>query len=188
MMVSPTIQQFSVLSIIVRTQQSVSQSSPVQSSPECVAMGKKSKRNRPNESGAGAGFVPPDHHSHSFVPGHKDTAGDGDGDGESVLPLLMAGVVAALTLMYEHIYPTNEFRKRKKEQSYGSNFFSEEASHESNLDNAYSLLGVTRGDCTLEEVKKAYRKLALKYHPDRQSKMNEDEKKNAEIKMKEINK
>lgn len=46
----------------------------------------------------------------------------------------------------------------------------------------YEILGVPR-DASLDEIKKAYRKLALKWHPDRHS----DGKKEAEERFKEIN-
>ena len=45
----------------------------------------------------------------------------------------------------------------------------------------YKVLGVSQ-DATQDEIKKAYRKLALKYHPDRNNGSKE-----AEEKMKEIN-
>ena len=51
---------------------------------------------------------------------------------------------------------------------------------------AYSVLGLTR-DATDDEVKKAYRKLALKYHPDRLSGLSESEKQAAVRKFQEIN-
>jgi molecular chaperone DnaJ len=49
----------------------------------------------------------------------------------------------------------------------------------------YEVLGVAKG-ASDEEVKKSYRKLAMKYHPDRTAGMSDSEKKAAENKFKEI--
>lgn len=51
--------------------------------------------------------------------------------------------------------------------------------------NYYDVLGVAK-NATQDEIKKAFRKLSLKYHPDRQSGKSEKEKKEAEEKFKEI--
>jgi DnaJ like chaperone protein len=55
-----------------------------------------------------------------------------------------------------------------------------------NLDAAYKVLGVSP-DATDDEVRKAYRALALKHHPDRVATLGEDVKRAAEKKFQEIN-
>jgi DnaJ like chaperone protein len=59
-------------------------------------------------------------------------------------------------------------------------------SGESNLDAAYKVLGVS-AEATDEEIKNAYRRLALKNHPDRVATLGEDVRKAAEKKFQEIN-
>lgn len=54
------------------------------------------------------------------------------------------------------------------------------------LEAAYKVLGISP-DATDQEVKAAYRKLALQHHPDRVATLGEDVKKAAEKKFKEIN-
>ena len=50
----------------------------------------------------------------------------------------------------------------------------------------YELLGVNK-NASEDEIKSAYRKMALKYHPDRFASASDQEKKSAEEKFKEIN-
>ena len=56
----------------------------------------------------------------------------------------------------------------------------------SNLNAAYKVLGITH-DATDDEVKAAYRKMALKHHPDRVATLGKDVRKAAEKKFQEIN-
>ena len=54
------------------------------------------------------------------------------------------------------------------------------------LDDAYRILGISP-NASNEEVKAAYRSMALKHHPDRVAKLGEDIKRQAEKKFQEIN-
>jgi DnaJ like chaperone protein len=56
----------------------------------------------------------------------------------------------------------------------------------SSLDDAYKVLGVS-ADATDDELRKAYRSLALKHHPDRVAALGEDVRRAAEKKFQEIN-
>jgi DnaJ like chaperone protein len=51
---------------------------------------------------------------------------------------------------------------------------------------AYKILEISK-DATDEEVKKAYKKMAVKYHPDKVSHLGEDVQKAANEKFKEVN-
>ena len=55
-----------------------------------------------------------------------------------------------------------------------------------NLEAAYRVLGIAPS-ATNDEVKKAYRQMALKHHPDRVSTLGNDVKKAAQKKFQEIN-
>ena len=55
-----------------------------------------------------------------------------------------------------------------------------------NLNDAYKVLGVSPS-ATDEEVKKAYRRLALQNHPDKVAALGDDVRKAAELKFQEIN-
>ena len=65
------------------------------------------------------------------------------------------------------------------EGSYGN-------SNRSSLDDAYRVLGISPS-ATNDEVKAAYRKMALKHHPDKVAALGEDVRKAAEKKFQEIN-
>lgn len=54
------------------------------------------------------------------------------------------------------------------------------------LEDAYKVLGLTP-QATDDEIRKAYRRLALEHHPDRVAKLGEDVRKAAEKKLQEIN-
>ncbi len=60
------------------------------------------------------------------------------------------------------------------------------ASSSSSLDDAYKVLGISPS-ATNDEVKAAYRKMALKHHPDKVAALGEDVRRAAEKKFQEIN-
>lgn len=60
------------------------------------------------------------------------------------------------------------------------------ASSSSNVEHYYAVLGLSKG-ATMDDIKKAYRKLSMQYHPDKVGHLGEEFQKVAEEKMKEIN-
>ncbi|MDY6288682.1 MAG: TerB family tellurite resistance protein [Bacteroidales bacterium] len=73
--------------------------------------------------------------------------------------------------------------------SYGSGYsrsYSGSTSSSSTYRDPYKVLGLD-SSATDDEVKKAYRRMAMKYHPDKVESMGEEVKKNAEAQFREIN-
>lgn len=87
--------------------------------------------------------------------------------------LSAADVDSALAMGY---YQSNQGRQQH----------SSRPTSEQQLSNAYRILGISP-TATDEEVKKAYRQMALKHHPDKVATLGEDVKRAAEKKFKEIN-
>ena len=73
------------------------------------------------------------------------------------------------------------YGSRQRRSSGGS----QQSSHTTETD-PYKVLGID-SSATDEEVKKAYRRLAMKYHPDRVETLGDDIKRNAEEQFKKIN-
>lgn len=71
---------------------------------------------------------------------------------------------------------------------YGGSGYSKQSGYSGRSYNKdpYKVLGINK-DATDDEVKKAYRKMAMKYHPDRVAGMGEEMQRNAAEQMKEIN-
>lgn len=85
-------------------------------------------------------------------------------------------------LLYVSEFYLSSIRARHSGSGYSRN----SSSHNTFTKNPYTVLGIDKS-ATDEEVKKAYRKLAMKYHPDRVETMGEEIKRNAEKQFKEIN-
>lgn len=67
-----------------------------------------------------------------------------------------------------------------------SDFQSIKAMFVQEVDSSYKILGITP-EATDDEVKKAYREMAKKYHPDKVAYLGEDVRKSAEQKLQEVN-
>ena len=70
--------------------------------------------------------------------------------------------------------------------SYGGGYSGRSTYNEPPKKDPYKVLGIER-TATDDEVRKAYRRLAMKYHPDKVEGLGEDVKRNAEAQFREIN-
>ncbi len=86
-----------------------------------------------------------------------------------------------LSIMSRHI--NSGFGGGYQETNYGSY---NNGSGQTQKKDPYNVLGIER-TASDDEVKKAYRRLAMKYHPDKVEGMGEEMKKNAETQFREIN-
>ena len=78
------------------------------------------------------------------------------------------------------------YDQRSTEAKYKAGYRATAAPGEIDEDKYYAILGLSPG-ADLPEIKAAYRKLSMKYHPDKVGHLGEEFKKVAEEKMKEIN-
>lgn len=88
----------------------------------------------------------------------------------------------------------NQYSHYRQQRPYGNDYRNDHGDHhrdntgkesENGYNDPYTILGVAK-NASSEEIKKAYRRLAGIYHPDKVSHMGEDFQKLAEKKFKEI--
>ena len=82
--------------------------------------------------------------------------------------------------------PTIRFRYYSNQRQWGSGPFDSYTYVDTKLNDAYRTLGVS-DTATDDEVRQAYKRMALKYHPDRNSSQGEEARLNAERTFQQIN-
>ncbi|MBO6117696.1 MAG: TerB family tellurite resistance protein [Bacteroidales bacterium] len=78
------------------------------------------------------------------------------------------------------------FNSNSSGYNYGNSYGNAQQNSQAQIDNAYTILQVNK-DSTNDEIKKSYRKLVVKYHPDKVASLGEDIQKQANEKFQQIN-
>lgn len=94
--------------------------------------------------------------------------------------------VLRLIAQYLGISQSDYISIHERHVGYGKSSYSSNTRNTSYSRDPYKVLGITK-EATDDEVKKAYRRMAMKYHPDRVAGMSEEMQRNAAEQMKEIN-
>ena len=114
--------------------------------------------------------------------------GIGDADGEyhnSELEMLRL-IAQYLGISHSDYVSINERHTGRARYDYSRDYRDSRNTAKAYGKDPYKVLGVD-SKATDDEVKRAYRKMALKYHPDRVAGMSEEMQRNAAEQMKEIN-
>lgn len=78
------------------------------------------------------------------------------------------------------------FNSQSSGYNYQNSYGSSRQTTQAQIDNAYTILQVNK-DASNEEIKKSYRKLVVKYHPDKVASLGEEIQKQANEKFQQIN-
>lgn len=119
------------------------------------------------------------YHMVDFLCGLAEADGSFDYSEQRVIRSIVSGLGINAS-DYASIYA-----RHSTTRSY-SHSYRRASSNPETLADPYAVLGLT-SSATNEEIKKAYRRLAMKYHPDRVESMGDEIKRNAEEQFKKIN-
>ena len=111
-----------------------------------------------------------------------------------LMPDVFAGIgwlddILVFSLLWRFFYSTAARRKadaqRRQHESRSSGRADNHTDHASPEQDPYRILGLAPG-ASVDEIKKAYRELAVKYHPDKVAHLGEEFKSMAEQRFKQI--